>query len=228
MRNLYDFFQGLQENLSQTKVLQETSANTVRQCPLPAWSKAPGCPVSFLCAQSHLTNMPLSFSFTHTLTLQSAAALTKLVGHSLAPVLFSSASASATCSSARLPSVLVLWTSVGAGCNGLLQLQGSWAMLEIAVAGLTDATGLKQLLAWHWDPLVATAGTEHVTAVPAKEHGDVIWGTLTFFTPQVTMRPCGRFLENNTPFKTVYLNWTDVRSWVFFFLNKQKSFQGKK
>lgn len=43
-------------------------------------------------------------------------------------------------------------------------------MLEIAVAGLTDATGLKQLLAWHWDPLVATAGTEHVTAVPAKEH----------------------------------------------------------
>lgn len=125
MRNLYDFFQDLQENLSQTKVLQETSANTVRQCPLPAWSKAPGCPVSFLCAQSHLTNMPLSFSFTHTLTLQSAAALTKLVGHSLAPVLFSSASASATCSSARLPSVLVLWTSVGAGCNGLLQLQGS-------------------------------------------------------------------------------------------------------
>lgn len=125
MRNLYDFFQDLQENLSQTKVLQETSANTVRQPPLPAWSKAPGCPVSFLCAQSHLTNMPLSFSFTHTLTLQSAAALTKLVGHSLAPVLFSSASASATCSSARLPSVLVLWTSVGAGCNGLLQLQGS-------------------------------------------------------------------------------------------------------
>lgn len=42
--------------------------------------------------------------------------------------------------------------------------------LEAAVAGLTDAAGLEQLLAWHWDLLVATAGTEHVTAVPAGRH----------------------------------------------------------
>lgn len=67
------------------------------------------------------------------------------------------------------PPVPVLRSSVGAGCDGFLQLQvqGSWAELEAAVAGLTDAAGLEQLLAWHWDLLVTTAGTEHVTAVPA-------------------------------------------------------------
>ena len=39
--------------------------------------------------------------------------------------------------------------------------------MEVAVAGLADAAGLEQLLAWHWDLLVATAGAEHVTTVPA-------------------------------------------------------------
>lgn len=72
------------------------------------------------------------------------------------------------------PPVPVLRSSVGAGCDGFLQLQvqGSWAELEAAVAGLTDAAGLEQLLAWHWDLLVTTAGTEHVTAVPAGTHTD--------------------------------------------------------
>lgn len=39
--------------------------------------------------------------------------------------------------------------------------------MKAAVAGLTDAAGLEQLLAWHWDLLVAAAGAEHITAVPA-------------------------------------------------------------
>lgn len=222
MRNLYDFFSGSSgesfTDQSPPGDFSKYSETMSSACLVQGTRMSSFIPLCAVPSHQHATQL-LFHTYTHT---QSAAALTKLVGHSLAPVLFSSASASATCSSARLPSVLVLWTSVGAGCNGLLQLQGSWAMLEIAVAGLTDTTGLKQLLAWHWDPLVATAGTEHVTAVPAKEHGDVIWGTLTFFTPQVTMRPCGRFLENNTSFKTVYLNWTDVRSWVFC-LKKKKN-----
>lgn len=58
---------------------------------------------------------------------------------------------------------------VGAGCDGLLklQVQGRRAEMKAAVAGLTDAAGLEQLLAWHWDLLVAAAGAEHITAVPA-------------------------------------------------------------
>lgn len=47
-------------------------------------------------------------------------------------------------------------------------VQRGGAELEAAVAVLTDPAGLKQLLTWHWDLLVATAGTEHVSAVPAE------------------------------------------------------------
>lgn len=83
--------------------------------------------------------------------------------------------------------VAVLGGLVGAGGDGFLQLQvqGSRAELEAAVAGLTDATGLEQLLAWHWDLLVATAGAEHVTAVPAGGHREVTAGlshTETLYT----------------------------------------------
>lgn len=46
-------------------------------------------------------------------------------------------------------------------------------MLEDAVAVLTDAGGLEQLLAWHRDLLVATSGAEDVTAVPAGRHRPV-------------------------------------------------------
>lgn len=70
----------------------------------------------------------------------------------------------------RLSFFMLSGTSVGAGCDGLLQLQvqGSSVELKAAVAGLTDTAGLKQLLAWHWDFLVTTAGAEHITTVPAK------------------------------------------------------------
>lgn len=73
---------------------------------------------------------------------------------------------------------LVQWHSVGAGRDGFVQLQvqGSRAELQAAVAGLTDAAGLEQLLAWHWDLLVTAAGTEHVTAVPAGRNTKVTAG----------------------------------------------------
>lgn len=59
---------------------------------------------------------------------------------------------------------------VGAGSDGLqLQVHRSCVELEAAVAGLTYAAGLKQLLAWHRGLLVTTAGAEHITTVP-------IWG----------------------------------------------------
>lgn len=57
---------------------------------------------------------------------------------------------------------------VGAGCDWFLQLHGvgSCIDLEAAIAGLTHTSGLKQLLAWHRDLLVAAAGTEHIPTVP--------------------------------------------------------------
>lgn len=99
----------------------------------------------------------------------------------------------------RPPPAPVLWHSVGAGCDGFLQLQvqGSRAELEAAVAGLADAAGLEQLLAWHWDLLVAAAGTEHVTAVPAERHRQVTAG-LSHRAPSLhTIQPhyiCSRAL----------------------------------
>lgn len=68
--------------------------------------------------------------------------------------------------------------SIGAGCDGFLpvQVQGGRAELEAAVASLTDAAGVEKLLAWHWDLLVAAAGTEHVTAIPAEKHRRVTAG----------------------------------------------------
>lgn len=59
--------------------------------------------------------------------------------------------------------------SVGAGRYGFVQLHAErrrWS-LQAAVTRLAHATGLKQLLAWHRDLLIATAGTEHIPAVPA-------------------------------------------------------------
>lgn len=69
-------------------------------------------------------------------------------------------------SSAPVP---LLHSSVGAGCDGFVQLQVQRGLSELqaTVAALTHSAGLKQLLAWHWDLLVTTAGAEHVTAVPA-------------------------------------------------------------
>lgn len=57
---------------------------------------------------------------------------------------------------------------VGAGCDWFLQLHGvgSCIDLEAAIAGLTHTGGLKQLLAWHRDLLVAAAGTEYIPTVP--------------------------------------------------------------
>lgn len=69
-------------------------------------------------------------------------------------------------SSAPVP---FLHTSVGAGCDGFVQLQVQRcrAELQATVAGLTHPAGLKQLLVWHRDLLVTAAGAEHVAAVPA-------------------------------------------------------------
>lgn len=58
---------------------------------------------------------------------------------------------------------------VGASSDGFLQLQvqGHTGQLQAAVTGLADAGGLKQLLAWHGDLLIAAAGAEHIPTVPA-------------------------------------------------------------
>lgn len=66
------------------------------------------------------------------------------------------------------PTVL-LCSSVGARRDGFVQLQGGRAELQAAVAAFADAAGLEQLLARHGDLLVAAAGTEDVTAVPAGD-----------------------------------------------------------
>lgn len=67
------------------------------------------------------------------------------------------------------PSAVLLCSSVGARRDGFVQLQGGGAELQAAVAAFADAAGLKQLLARHGDLLVAAAGTEDVTAVPAGD-----------------------------------------------------------
>lgn len=64
---------------------------------------------------------------------------------------------------------ILLRSSVGARRDGFFQLQGGRAELQAAVAAFADAAGLKQLLARHRDFLVAAAGTEDVTAVPAGD-----------------------------------------------------------
>lgn len=84
-------------------------------------------------------------------------------------------------------------SSVGARCDWFVQLQVQRrrAELQATVAGLTDAAGLKQLLAWHWDLLVAAAGAEHVTTVPAVGRRQVTTA------PSHTLQPpCSSF----TPF----------------------------
>ncbi len=60
--------------------------------------------------------------------------------------------------------------SVGAGGEGFVQLdvQGRRESLQTAETGLAHSTGLKQLLAWHRDLLIATAGTEHIPTIPAE------------------------------------------------------------
>lgn len=70
------------------------------------------------------------------------------------------------CSASAL---LLLHSSVGAGCDWLVQLQVQRcpAELQAAVAALAHSAGLKQLLAGHRNLLVTAAGAEHVTAVPA-------------------------------------------------------------
>lgn len=59
--------------------------------------------------------------------------------------------------------------SVGAGRDGFVQLdlQSRRGSLQVAETRPTHTTGLKQLLAWHRDLLIATAGTEHVPTIPA-------------------------------------------------------------
>lgn len=57
--------------------------------------------------------------------------------------------------------------SIGAGCDWFVHLQGGGANLQAAVAAPADAGGLEELLARHRDLLVAAAGAEDVTAVPA-------------------------------------------------------------
>lgn len=114
----------------------------------------------------------------YTLICSSAAHTHKVRGTFCeAPVLFfSSALVSGAGGDSFTPLPLLSGSSegsVGARRDGFVQLQvqGRRAELEAAVAGLTDAAGLKQLLAWHWDLLVAAAGAEHVAAVPAGRHG---------------------------------------------------------
>lgn len=74
---------------------------------------------------------------------------------------------------------LVLWVlgscpcaglgSVGAGRDGFVQLhlQSRCGNLQVAETRPTHTTGLEQLLAWHRDLLIATAGTEHIPTIPA-------------------------------------------------------------
>lgn len=96
------------------------------------------------------------------------------------------------CSSSPAP---LLGSSVGAGCDGLVQLQvqRGRAELQATVAGPAHSAGLKQLLAWHWDLLVAAAGAEDVAAVPAGGRRQVR-AALT-----QTLQPPRRFF---TPFRS--------------------------
>lgn len=136
-----------------------------------------------------------------TLNCLSAAGTHTQSKQSIWDILHGSSSVSAAGASIQLPCVLVRWASVGAGCDGFLQLQveSSRADLEAAEAVLTDPAGLEQLLAWHGDLLVATAGAEHVTAVPAGDthrwvrpwHASDLW-------PCSYHAICGIVLYNNT------------------------------
>lgn len=124
----------------------------------------------------------------HTLICSSAAHTHKVRGTFCeAPVLFfSSALVSGAGGDSFTPLPLLSGSSegsVGARRDGFVQLQFQRrrAELQAAVAGPADAAGLKQLLAWHWDLLVAAAGAEHVAAVPAGRHGR-----------RVTAGPCAR------------------------------------
>ncbi len=71
--------------------------------------------------------------------------------------------------SVSVSSAAVRLGSVGAGGDGVVQLdvQGRRGRLQAAETRITHATGLKQLLAWHRDLLIATAGTEHIPTIPA-------------------------------------------------------------
>lgn len=96
--------------------------------------------------------------------------------------------------------VLLLCSSVGARCDWFVQLQVQRrrAELQATVAGLTDAAGLKQLLAWHWDLLVAAAGAEHVTTVPAVGRRQVITApSHTLYSPHAApSQPINPLLES--------------------------------
>lgn len=71
--------------------------------------------------------------------------------------------------SVLVSSAAVRLGSVGAGGDGVVQLdvQGRRGSLQAAETRITHATGLKQLLAWHRDLLITTAGTEHIPTIPA-------------------------------------------------------------
>lgn len=68
-----------------------------------------------------------------------------------------------------MSSAAVRLGSVGAGGDGFVQLdvQERRGNLQAAETRLAHSTGLKQLLAWHRDLLIATAGTEHIPTIPA-------------------------------------------------------------
>lgn len=105
------------------------------------------------------------------------------------------------------PAVL-LYSSVGARCDGFVQLQGGRAELQAAIAAFADTAGLEQLLARHGDLLVAAAGTEDVTAVPAGDtHSQSVVMLKTPAAPHHhTFCPTGRKMDRELDSSLINLN----------------------